>query len=330
MKFQTTFTETIKAFFPHSTIIDSALQFPITSTGWSVELLTKDECDFDNPDYYLVLNLQDMLSSDLNELDQIESHYSKFADMNRIIVCVWCTTLSKANYSFRIVEHSTHTVATVEQYKQYETELRQLFKHTNSEYKFLCMNRIEKQHRTTVAQKLHTLDTGNISMQSKGKELVYTNKTYTDYDVEYNNCTNLMSLAQNFNTSEFSVITESQYTTEYGIVTEKFYNTVVAQHPFIAVAQRNYCSQIQELGFKLYHCFDYGYDSVEDRYRIDKMLELNRVQLETGIDIEGCREVIDYNTEWFFNGFGTELQRRFESQLLRIWHSGDHQDPVAI
>ena len=73
MKFQTTFTETIKAFFPHSTIIDSALQFPITSTGWSVELLTKDECDFDNPDYYLVLNLQDMLSSDLNELDQIES-----------------------------------------------------------------------------------------------------------------------------------------------------------------------------------------------------------------------------------------------------------------
>ena len=126
MKFQTTFTETIKAFFPQSTIIDSALQFPITSTGWSVELLTKDECDFDNPDYYLVLNLQDMLSSNLNELDQIESHYSKFADMNRIIVCVWCTNLSKANYSFRIVEHSTHTVATVKQYKQYETELRQL------------------------------------------------------------------------------------------------------------------------------------------------------------------------------------------------------------
>jgi len=60
------------------------------------------------------------------------------------------------------------------------------------------------------------------------------------------------------------------------------------------------------------------------------MLELNRVQLETGIDVDGCREVIDYNTEWFFNGFGRELQQRFELQLLRIWHSVDHQDSAVI
>ena len=36
--------------------------FGINPENVNQELLTKDECDFDNPDYYLVLNLQDMLS----------------------------------------------------------------------------------------------------------------------------------------------------------------------------------------------------------------------------------------------------------------------------
>ena len=56
------FTNYIRQIFPNSTILDSALKYPITKDGWEVELPSVDDCRFEEQDYKLVLCLQDMLT----------------------------------------------------------------------------------------------------------------------------------------------------------------------------------------------------------------------------------------------------------------------------
>ena len=88
------FTTLIKQVFPYSTIIDAALKFPITKDGWEVDMPDQDACQFDNPEWRLVLNLQDMLTFDDDddiprELLKIQGFYQGWADLDRIIVVIW-------------------------------------------------------------------------------------------------------------------------------------------------------------------------------------------------------------------------------------------------
>jgi hypothetical protein len=57
-------TNIVKQIFPNSTVIDAALKFPITKNGWEVEMPGRFDCKFDDPDWRLILNLQDMLTYD--------------------------------------------------------------------------------------------------------------------------------------------------------------------------------------------------------------------------------------------------------------------------
>ena len=330
------FTKIVKQFFPNSIVSTAALRFPITSRGWGVYMPGPDLCRFNEPNFWLILNLQDMLTCKPgeipSELKQIHKFYESWANLSRIIVVVWPIGIATAwpDSGFHIVEFSTHQHETWLQYKKKEKILRNAFadKHKDFEFNFMCMNRIAKPHRKIAYNKLKLYNTGNCSLQSDGRELIYPCLDFRVYERQYNNFTNLLSLEKNFNTALFSIITESQYYEQFGIITEKTFNAIVAGHPFMIIGHRNILQQIQQLGFKTYNnIFKEEYDVVDNNDRINAIIESNASYITSkmrSLDMinyyEYLRERIDYNRNFFFEEFGPTQLEWFKTQLLNIPH----------
>ena len=329
-------TKLVNQVFPRCTIIDAALKFPITKDGWEVDMPDEDECNFDNPEWRLVLNLQDMLTFDHDddvprELLTIQAFYQEWADLNRIIVVIWPVGIGNRwpQDSFHCIEFSTHQYETWESYKGSEDVLRKIFSRTNKDMQdnFVCMNRIQKPHRKITASRLDIYKTGNISLQSAGRELKYPSPSYDEYNVHYDNLINLYGLSENFNSSFFSVITESQYAEPYGIITEKTFNAIVAGHPFLMVGHKGCLDDLRSYGFKTYPMiFDEEYQHLPNADRIDHMIEMNEhwfVQKLNATDIfewdMETSEVVDYNLNFFFDDFGNEQVSWLRKQLLNAW-----------
>jgi hypothetical protein len=338
------FTEVVRQIFPNSIVVDAALKYPITDNGWEVTLPGKSICRFDEHDFKLVLNLQDMLTTKPSghigeqfifydiplELARIRNFYKDWAPMDQIIVVVWPLGIVDVwpEKEFHVVEFSTHQYETWESYNSQEDILREAFSYTDKdyEYNFLCMNRIAKPHRKILYSRLNGLSCGNVSLQSEGHELIYPGLDFKTYNDHYNNLDNLLSIQKNFNTSMFSVISESQFHERFGIITEKTFNAIVAGHPFIVAGHKGCLDDIKSLGFKTYpNIFDESYQDYENTDRLDAMLDLNSPYFTriTTSDLNDLvnehRDIIDYNRDYFFSDFGKHRLEWLRTQLLNIW-----------
>ena len=329
------FIETVRKFFPNSIIIDAALAFPITKNGWNVKLPSRTECRFDQPDFYVVLNLQDMLTQDTDgivELRTIHNHFAGWADLSRVIVCVWPQRIKDFwPKSLHIVEFSTFQYNTWKQYKDNEELLRNTFDLSKKDWQhnFVCMNRHDKPHRRIAYSKLSSYGSvGNCSLQSKGYELAYPNKPFEDYEAEYDNFANLTSLDANLNSALFNIITESQYIEQHGIISEKTFNAIVAGQPFAVIGHQLALEDIKTLGFVTYdNVFDETYDHADNSNRIHELINKHPKLLQSHMHIDDMWEVYDYcadrinfNRDYFFAEFGPKLLDSFQKQLLEIWH----------
>ena len=329
-------TDLCRKFFPNSIIEENTLGFPWTrEEGWPLNLPDKKSCNFSDPDFWLILNLQDMLTEDqygVKELRQIHNYYADFADMKRIIVIVWPLRIKNVwpVDSFNLIEFSTFQYETWKQYKQHEDVLREVYAERNKrfEYNFVCMNRHDKPHRRVAYTKLRQYGmAANCSLQSKGYELAYPNKSFKDYEHEYNNFTNLMSLQDNFNTALFNIISESQYQEMFGIVTEKTFNAFVAGMPFMVIGHRKFHQDVESLGFKNFNkVFELEYDDVDNSKRLDKMIEDNSIFIKNHMHLDNmydvfdyCKEDIEYNRDYFFADFGQQQESKLQKKLLELW-----------
>ena len=338
------FIQTIKNIFPNSIIVGTALKFPITENGWEVEMPGKEDCRFNEKDFRLILNLQDMLTTKPNghvghnfvfhdiplELAKIRNFYKDWAPSNQIIVVIWPIGLIDAwpRNEFNIIEFSTHQYETWVQYKASEDLIRHTFSDQNKNFthNFVCMNRISKPHRKIMYNRLQPY--GNCSLQDQGLELKYPSKSLEQYNIEYDNLANLLSLQENFNTSVFSVITESQYHERFGIITEKTFNAIVARHPFLMVGHKGALEHIKQLGFVTFEeMFDEEYDILENDQRIDYMLDANKGIITKELTLADKEELYhyqnaatDFNRNYFFDEFGNHAKNWLQTQLLNIWN----------
>lgn len=332
------FIEKIKQVFPNSIIIDAALKYPITPEGWDVDMPAIEDCRFHQEDFRLVLVLQDMLTMAEDglwptELIKVHNNYANKVNLNQIICVVWPKGLAedwnehqKENNTIKVVEFSPHQYETWQHYKQSEVVLREAFAHKDYEDNFLCMNRIDKPHRRATYTALHDCP-GNLSYQHLGHELKYPGFSYTEYDKHYDNLMNLLTIKKNFNTSLFSVITESQYYQRYGIITEKTFNAVVAGHPFIMIGHQGALQDIRDYGFETFPLvFNEDYDEIENNQRGVDALHSNWLMLGSTMKVRAMyevqdflRETIDRNRDYFFADFGPKLLDDFQKQLLGVW-----------
>lgn len=326
--------DVIRDIFPNSHIVRDTLKYPLQEEGWEIDFPEWEDCRFHQKDFRLVLILQDMLNMGTEDLFPVEllrihDYYAGKVDLKQIIVVVWpCQLAGDWNKigSYHLVEFSPHQYETWQNYKNAEDVLREEFKHKDYEDNFLCMNRIDKYHRQAVfdvVKKGH----GNISYQQSGKELKYPGFSFHDYDKHYDNLMNLLTLKKNFNTSFFSIVTESQYFVRYGIITEKTFNAIVAGHPFIVIGHSGALDDIRDYGFKTYpDMFNEEYDKLYDDQRMVKALEENwgfigtKMSPKTMYELRDfCSDTIDYNRDYFFGEFGQVILDNFQRQLLSLW-----------
>lgn len=328
----------VREVFPGAVILDAALEFPITENGWRVELPSPEDLPWTLPDFRLVLNLQDMLTASRLkqfplELHSIHDFYSGFdcVEMHKIIVLVWPMGLQKdwnIPDSFKVIEFSSHQYETWCQYKDAEDVLREAFsrEHKDFEYNYVCPQRIYKPHRGALHGSLDSR-IGNVSLQTKGIELAYPNLTTAEYDDTYNNLLNLLCMKKNYNTSLFTIISESQYGEEYGIITEKTWNAIVAGHPFLMCAHQFALVQLQGLGFHTYsNVFDETYDELDNVVRMKDMIDsnyhftherLSYTEMENLYnELQG---LITYNRDYFFDQFGDQMISELRMDLLHLW-----------
>jgi hypothetical protein len=329
------FTQFIKQIFPNSKIVDTALIFPRREDGWAVDMPQVDTCNFHQDDFKLILNLQDMLTGGEmfpEELTEIHNYYAPWGleVLKKIIVIVWPLNIKQVwpKNSFHIIEFSSHQYETWQAYKEQEDVLRDAFSEDKKdfEYNFLCMNRIQKPHRSIAVSKVDN-KWGNISLQSAGRELSYPSLRFNEYDDLYDNLVNLLSVKKNFNTSLFSIVTESQFTEQFGIITEKTFNAIVAGHPILMIGHIGALENIKTYGFQTFeNMFNEDYDIHENDVRLDCALQENRQfwqQRMSNNDMQDCYEymkpVIDWNRDWFFDQLGDHLLSDLRLQLLDAW-----------
>ena len=324
-------TSVVKEVFPRAEILDAALKFPITESGWDIAVpVSPLDCNFSDPDYHLFVNLQDMLTG--AELIRLNKHFSRNGfPLHRITVLCWPKRISQIlpEDRFNVITFSTHQYETWCSYKQSEDVLRDAFSRDKKTFEFnwVCPQRIYKPHRAALYSVLKRYKHGNISLQSKGYELQRPSLSFEEYNSEYNNLTNLLAMKQNYNTALMCIISESQYKEEYGIITEKTFNSIVAGMPFLVAGHRGALADITEYGFISYpNLFDESYDSQDNRNRIKSLIEYNNnlirkplstIEMQTYYD--ECSNIIEYNRDYFFEQFGNQLISELRMDLLGIW-----------
>ena len=331
-------TSIVREVFPHAEILDAALKYPITDFGWDVHVPRNITfCDFENPEYRLIINLQDMLtdfhkdSKWPSELVKLEQHFKKNNfPLEKIIVIVWPLGIKKdwPKDSFHLIEFSSHQYETWCSYKNAEDVLREAFspEHKDFEFNFVCPQRIYKPHRAALQNSLDDR-LGNISLQTKGIELKYPNLTVQEYDDTYDNLANLRAMRKNYNTALFTIVSESQYKEEYGIISEKTFNAIVAGHPFLMCAHRLALENIRHYGFQTYnYIFDEMYDELDNVVRMKDMININyhfTKERLSAVEMqkiwEDVRGIADFNRNYYFEQFGYMLIDELRMDLLNLW-----------
>lgn len=324
-------TTIVKEIFPHAEILDSALQYPIGENGWDILVPLKPEaCNFEDPEYHLFVNLQDMLTGD--ELIRLNEHFVRQGfPLDRVTVLVWARNIQRSlpDQRINIINFSSHQYETWCSYKNSEDQLRDQFDFNKKEfeYNFVCPQRIYKPHRAALFGSLKRYKHANISLQSKGVELKYPSLSYEEYDSTYDNLNNLLSMAKNYNTALFSIVSESQFEQQYGIITEKTFNSIVAGVPFLLVAHSGALRDVCDYGFVSFgNVFDETYDSLDNRVRIKDLIASNGSYIKEKLtraemqhiwsDLESTCE---YNRNYFFDQFGDQLVSELRMDLLNLW-----------
>ena len=324
-------TSIVKEVFPHAEILDAALRYPITDSGWDIEVpLRPDVCDFADPDYHLFVNLQDMLTGD--ELIKLNSHFvDKGFPVDRITAIVWAKHIQNSLPDIRInvINFSSHQYETWCSYKRSEDILRDAFdvKRKDFKYNFVCPQRIYKPHRAALYSQLSKLKHANISLQSKGYELKYPNLSYEDYESQYDNLINLLAMKKNYNTALFAIVSESQYEQQYGIITEKTFNAIVAGLPFLLVAHQGALADVTDYGFVSFpRIFDETYDGLDNRVRIKDLISSNNSYIHDRLTPDEMQHIwsdfagaCEYNRNYFFDQFGDQLISELRMDLLDLW-----------
>jgi hypothetical protein len=300
--------QTIKKYYPDAVINDAALKFPITDTGW----------DIDFPDTVVkptFLVLQDMLTWEpgtrwARELERI-AHWAiaKNIDQSKLFVLIWNYDLAEHWNEqnpgmFRCIQFSTFQYNLWEQYTKSHTLIVDAFTGTGRKHNSLCLNRIDKPHRRSTIKYLKRFREVNLSDLHYGRNPYYPGLAYDEYG--YDNLKNLLSLKQNYLTSRFSIVTESQYSEPRGIISEKTFNAIVALHPFVIIGSAYSLKEINRLGFKTFaDYFAESYDVQPNSTRLDRVLGMTEIHKFRPDD--SIKEICQYNRDYFFNEFGRKI-----------------------
>lgn len=138
----------------------------------------------------------------------------------------------------------------------------------------------------------------------------FNNTIYSFGHVQYDHGNNIYNLENKLTQSFLHIVSETMATSYYPFVTEKFLYSIVTRGLFLAYAQPNWHTHLNEYyGFKLYDTiFDYSFDNVQNPVkRLIKLIEM--VSKFSTLSTNDWRDLyhleqdnIEYNYDHYFSG----------------------------
>lgn len=213
--------------------------------------------------------------------------------------------LTYDNFLPKLLDYEENIIAT--------THSQEIYNKTNKPYKFLFLNGRMRSHRKYLLERWRlnmlleqslwtSLDAKpasnkKINLWHNGENLIKavrpahylpakyevdryqervdieTNNSYVKFDLFNNDWGEIYLNPAAYIDTYFSVVTETVFEYPYSFRTEKIWKPIVMQHPWIAVANRGYYKDIQNLGFKTFgNLIDESFDQIDNNQeRIERI-----------------------------------------------------------
>jgi hypothetical protein len=188
-------------------------------------------------------------------------------------------------------------------------------------YKFLFLNGRHRSHRSELISKMQSksllnyalwsnLDQGNGTVKVLPKEyevqryqstIESATTRYVKFELFNNEWGEIYLEPKPYVDTYFSVVTETVFDIPYSFRTEKIWKPIVMGHPWLAVANRGFYRDLQNLGFRTYsHIIDESFDLIDNNQdrleRISVIIEdLCKQDLVAFLD--ECYNVSKYNQQ---------------------------------
>lgn len=291
--------------------------------GWPIETPSMTQHGLD---IYLD---DDMLAIDgkIREIEKYIQHYGD--DVYKIRFYTWSKNIKDLYPDLNWIYYPLFAIVHAFNAEQNRNLLCGSFDFETKTKKFLCLNRNKRRHRDVVCGKImHSYQQNSTwSYHARGRSSpdledwskhTYDNESawgdidLTDiYNTEANrvlirNWANVLRGARLYNTTSFSVVTETRNNLPYDFVTEKTYQCFITLHPALYVSNMDHVRCIRDWGFDVFDdVFDHGYDCIGDNdLRIEKLFHDNHSVLRNGLDITpNIKERLLKNRQHYLDNF---------------------------
>lgn len=304
--------------------------------GWPINLIP-----FKGKDIHIWF--QDDLTFFENKFLELESYKEYYKDnIKHVYFYTWHEKIVNIYPSLNIIYFPKFLIDHWINVSNNSDILRKNFNFEKKNQKVLCLNGTHRKHRDIVLSKI--VNNKNIVYSYLFKKIKISTETqwsrndyqnwhdindnisYITYDKPQvvkstsddqkqqhllRNTKNLLMAKDLYNTTCFSLVTETRYNLPCDFVTEKTTQCWLALHPALYVSNRYHVAHIRDWGFDVFDdIFDHSYDSAPDGDRIDVLFKNNASQLNNGIVItDDVKQRLLKNRDHYFDNFHNILSK---------------------
>ncbi len=298
--------------------------------GWPVNLIP-----FDGEDIHIWF--QDDLTFFANKFVELESYQEYYKEnIKHVYFYTWHEKIVDIYPDLHIIPFPKFLIDHWINVQKNSAIIKESFHFDLKTQKFLCLNGNHRKHRDTVFSKIfnnknmiYSYLFKNITIDSETKwsrndyqnwHDVNDNISYITYDRPqvinstcadatqqhlFRNTKNLLMAKDLYNTTCFSLVTETRYNLPCDFITEKTTQCWLALHPALYVSNKYHVAHLKNWGFDLFDdIFDHSYDSKSDSDRIDALFKNNQSQMENGITLSNdIKQRLLKNREHYLKNF---------------------------
>ena len=281
-------------------------------TGWQIDTPDIDK----NIDIYLQDDLT-YVGDKVIELENYIKHYG--TDIIKITFYTWHKNLSDVYPNLNIRWYPLFLKEHLKDAITHRREIENTFHFAEKTAKFLCLNARLRKHRDIVVNKVSKNPNCVFSYTHRGIKSPLENdwkiEDYRDYNTKgekyLTNTKNLLIASPLYNSTSFSLVTETRNSLPFDFVTEKTTQCFLALHPALYVSNKNHVAMLRDWGFDVFDdIFNHAYDSVENDQRIEKLFNDNNDLLTNGLIInESIKSRLLKNRIHYLDNFGKSLPK---------------------
>jgi hypothetical protein len=298
--------------------------------GWPINLIP-----FEGKDIHIWF--QDDLTFFENKFVELESYKEYYKDdIKNVFFYTWHEKIVDLYPDLNIVIFPKFLIDHWINASNNKVLLTESFNFKNKSKQVLCLNGNRRSHRDSVFFKIsnnknmiwsYLARKVKISLETEWSRDHYQNWHDIDENISYityyepqkikststdqrqksllRNTKNLLMAKDLYNTTCFSLVTETRYNLPCDFVTEKTTQCWLALHPALYVSNRYHVAHIRDWGFDVFDdLFDHGYDSASDSDRIEILFNSNQSQLNNGIVLtDDIQQRLLKNRDHYFNNF---------------------------